>query len=112
MKYPCLIRQNTCKTAVNVVIEQEGLNKYGEKLPTYEWSGYGNYQDGAKTVYTDDKKKVVVTGTVLIPGDICPNLPVISKGKLTVMGVQRNIVTGIKARNPDGTVNYTRLDIR
>ena len=50
-------------------------------------------------------------GCALIPGDIAPDLPVITKGDITVFGVTRHIYKGTKCRNPDGTVNYVRLDV-
>jgi hypothetical protein len=30
---------------------------------------------------------------------------------LTVFGEKRTIAKGVKARNPDGSVNYTELDV-
>lgn len=44
-------------------------------------------------------------------GDIVPELPTLSNGEVIVNGVKRRIYQGEKARNPDGTVNYTRLDL-
>jgi hypothetical protein len=74
-----------------------------------KYSGKCNYQDKAKTVLTAEQKLVEITGTALFPGDICPDLPVISGGFATVFGVQRRVLEGCKARNPDGTVNYTEV---
>lgn len=111
MKYPCLVPLNVCKTHIKVVIEQEGVNKYGEPLPASMWEGKCNYQDTAKVVYTSDKKNVVLSGCAYIPGDIAPEIPVISGGTITVFGETRSIYKGMKARNPDGSVNYTRLDV-
>ena len=70
-----------------------------------------NYQDSAKTVLTTEKKLVQIAGTAMFNGDIAPDVPVISGGEVIVFGVVRQIVRGEKARNPDGTVNYTRLDV-
>ena len=50
-----------------------------------------------------------ITGSALFPGDICPELPVISGGTVTIFGVKRKIQEARKARNPDGTVNYTEV---
>jgi len=52
---------------------------------------------------------VEITGSVLFPGDICPELPVISGGTAEVFGVVRRVQQGMKARNPDGSVNYTEV---
>ena len=54
---------------------------------------------------------IKLEGCALIPGDIAPELPVITKGDITVFGVTRHIYKGTKCRNPDGTVNYVRLDV-
>ena len=99
MKYPCLVPKRLCKTDISVAIDQEGLNKYGEPLKP----------DKAKTVLTAEKKLIEITGTALFSGDICPELPVISGGSAVIFGGKRRILEGRKARNPDGTVNYTEV---
>lgn len=109
MKYPCLVPKRLCKTEISLALEQEGLNEYGEPLPTINYSGRCNYQDKAKTVLTAEKKLVQITGSALFPGDICPELPVISGGTAVIFGVTRHILQGTKARNPDESVNYTEV---
>lgn len=109
MRYPCLVKKSLCKTEITCRFEREGLNKYGEPLDVIEYSGKCNYQDKAKTVLTAEKKLVQITGTALFPGDICPELPVISGGTAIIFGVKRRIEQGTKARNPDGTVNFTEV---
>jgi hypothetical protein len=54
---------------------------------------------------------VQLSGTALFPGDIAPELDTIGAGTVTVFGETRRIFRGTKARNPDGTVNYCRLDL-
>lgn len=109
MKYPCLVPKRLCKTDISLKIQREGLNKYGEPLEPVVYAGKCNYQDSAKTVLTAEKKLVEITGTALFPGDICPELPVISGGEAVVFGVRRRILRGRKARNPDESVNYTEV---
>ena len=109
MNYPCLVPKRLCKTDITISFDREGLNEYGEPLEAVNYSGKCNYQDKAKTVITADKKLVEISGTVLIPGDACPDFPVISGGSAVVFGVKRRIQQGTKARNPDGTVNYTEV---
>lgn len=109
MKYPCLVLEQFCTTDISLEMEKEGLNKYGEPLEIVAYSGKCNYQDKAKTILTTEKKLVQITGSALFPGDICPELPVISGGKANVFGVTRRIVQGTKARNPDGSVNFTEV---
>lgn len=109
MKYPCLVPKQLCSIDIVLKFDQEGLNKYGEPLEAVEFVGKCNYQDKAKTVLTAEKKLIQITGTALFPGDICPALAVISVGEAEIFGVSRRIIEGRKARNPDGTVNYTEV---
>lgn len=109
MRYPCLVLEQFCKTEIKLELEQEGINEYGEPLDTIQYEGKCNYQDKARRVLTDQKKIIEITGTALFPGDVCPELPVITSGTAVVHGVERKIARGTKARNPDGTVNYTEV---
>lgn len=109
MKYPCLVPKKLCKTDITISFEREVITEDGEPYEAVNYSGKCNYQDKAKTVITADKKLVEISGTVLIPGDACPDLPVISGGSAVVFGVKRRIQQGKKARNPDGTVNFTEV---
>lgn len=111
MRYPCLVPKRLCKTDISLSFEREGLNDYGESLEPVKYSGKCNYQDKARTVLTAEKKMVQITGTALLPGDICPELPIISGGEAAIFGVKRRIEQGRKARNPDGSVNYTEVQL-
>lgn len=109
MKYPCLVQKRLCRTDIRLEMDREGLTEYGEPLEPVAYEGKCNYQDKARTVLTAEKKLVEVTGAALFPGDICPELSVISGGTAFVFGAKRRIQQGRKARNPDGTVNYTEV---
>lgn len=111
MKYPCLVPKRLCKTDIHVRIESEELTEDGGPQILLEGDFECNYQDTAKRVLTAEQKLVQITGTAMFPGDIAPDIPVISGGEVIVFGVARRILQGMKARNPDGTVNYTRLDL-
>ena len=104
MRYPCLVRKRDCKTAVKVHLEPEGIGVYGEPLPALELDLTCNYQDSAKTL-------VQLSGVALFPGDIAPSFETLSGGTIEVGGVTRRIFQGRKNRNPDGTVNYSELDV-
>ncbi|MCI8274172.1 MAG: hypothetical protein HFI66_00915 [Lachnospiraceae bacterium] len=109
MRYPCLVPARLCRTEISLELDREGLTVYGEPLEPVRWSGKCNYQDKARTVLTAEKKLVEITGKALFPGDICPGLAVISGGSAELFGVKRRVLQGSKARNPDGSVNYTEV---
>ena len=109
MNYPSLVPERYCTTKVSVVIEKEGISEDGAPLSAFTGDLKCNYQDVGTATYDSEKKIVKVTGKALFHGDICPDIETISSGSVTVHGVSRGIATGRKARNPDGTVNYTEL---
>lgn len=109
MKYPCLVPKSLCRTEIHLSMDREGTTKYGDPLPAVEYDGKCNYQDSAKRVMTFERKLVQISGTALLPGDICPELPAVYGGSAEIFGMKRRILQGRKARNPDGTVNYTEV---
>ncbi len=111
MKYPCLVDKRFCKTDIHVEITPEGVNKYGEPYESIIIETKCNYQDTAKTVLTADKVLIQLNGIALLRGEIAPDLPTLSGGKANIYGVERTIFKGTKARNPDGTVNYCKLEL-
>lgn len=111
MSWPCLVPRGLCRTRVTVSLYGEGVGRDGAPEGACVLSACCNWQDSGKTVRTSETREVRITGTALFPGDLCPEVPVISGGTLTVFGAEREIIRGEKARNPDGTVNYTRLEV-
>lgn len=111
MTYPKLVREKECKTDIHVVLYGEGLTEYGEPVIALEKDLKCNYQDKAKKVLNAEKVLIQLTAKAYFVGDIAPDLAVISGGKVTIFGETRTIFQGTKARNPDGTVNYTELEI-
>lgn len=112
MNYPSLVPERLCQAPIRLHIEQEGLDEDGAPIEALFYEGKCNWQDGAKTVLTAQQKYVRITGRAYFPGDLCPGIPVLSGGWAEVFGVRREIVEGIKARNPDGSVNYTEVRFR
>lgn len=96
---------------MHVVIEAEDPNEYGEREVLLDGNMLCNYQDAASVRHTSEKQTPSVTGTIYIDGDILPGVAVISCGYVEIFGEIRKIVNGCKARNLDGSVNYTRLDV-
>lgn len=111
MKWPSLVDKRLCKTPISVDIYAEGNDEDGAPIIAASYTGFCNYQDKAKSVLTADKRITEITGQAFFTGDIVPSVVVISGGEVDIFGEKRNILQGMKARNPDGTVNYTRVDL-
>lgn len=111
MGWPTLVPRSLCKTPIQVQIYREEIDEDGAPVPAVEVETTCNWQDSAKVIRTDQEHFVQLSGVALFPGDLCPELAVISSGRVTVFGEPRDILRGSKCRNPDGTVNYTRLEV-
>lgn len=111
MKFPKLVNSGFTKTWLHVTLYAEEITEDGAPIIALDDDFRGNWQDGAKTILTKEQKKVQISGRVYIDGDAAPCLSEITDGIVTVFGVDRKLAMGRKHRNPDGTVNYTELDV-
>lgn len=109
MTWPELIPACYRRTPVELHVYGEGLDENGAPEEVYAAMLYANWQDGGGTELTPEQKTVRLSGRAFFSGDVCPSLPVISGGYGVIFGVRRRIVRGVKARNPDGTVNFTEV---
>lgn len=107
MKYPKLVINP--QTDIFVTLYSDEIGECGERIVIENKKLKCNYQDKAKKVLTKNKEELQITGTVYFDGDIAPELPIISSGMCEVFGKEFTIVEGKKARNLDGSVNYTEL---
>ena len=112
MRWPRLVRPGTMTTPISLVLEAEELDEDGAPVPAAEYAGLCQWQDGGSAELTDRQRYVRITGRALFDGDICPGLVSITGGSGVIFGERRPIAGGTKARNPDGTVNYTEVRFR
>ena len=110
MGYPSLVR--ICKTPISVTLFSEDITEDGDVQTGAQFTGLCNWRSGGKTYDTNEKHDVRLAGRAYFPGDIAPALAEISSGEAVGFGMTRRIISGEKSRNPDGTVNYTRLDLQ
>lgn len=66
---------------------------------------------GVRASFTKDKEKIELSGIALFIGDLCPALSVIASGSIEIDGNTYSINKGTKNLNPDGSVNYTTLEL-
>lgn len=111
MYWPKLVPASLCTVPVKVSIETGGTDEDGAPIPALKVEAKCSFQSSAKVVLTTDKREVQLSGVCLFDGDIAPDLPELTSGTVEVAGGVYKLLRGIKARNPDGTVNYTRLEL-
>lgn len=111
MKYPQLVPDKVCKTSVTIT-QTDGINENGAPNEVTIYTGKCNYSEKATKIMTPDKQLITLAGVALFNGDIDPARDVITGSAVLLGGaVRREIYRSEKARNPDGTVNYTRLEL-
>ena len=109
MTWPHLVRPWTMTTPIRLVVDREELDEDGAPVTALDWSGKCNWQDGGKVERTGEQKYVRITGRAYIDGDIAPGVSNLTGGYGYIFGERRPIAEAVKARNPDGTVNYTEV---
>ena len=111
MKYPSIVPDAVCRTPITLTVYADEPDENGAPVIAATFEGRCNYQDSARHVYTADKQSVQLSGKALFNGDIFPELAVIADGQAEIFGETRKIFRGTKARNPDGSVNYTEIQL-
>ena len=112
MRFPSLVVPFARSMAVDVTVDADGIDEDGAPIEGAHWSGKGNYQDKVLEVYDGKRVETDVKAVVYLHQDPFPELSIIAGGSVSVLGETREIKAGSKARNVDGTVNYTRLDLK
>ena len=97
-------------TPINIYLTRQ--DEDGEEVVYSSWNGKCNFSETSKTVQTSDGQWVHLTATIHIKGDIFPNVPVISEGYALFNGQKMPIYDVDRPRNPDGTVNHTRINLK
>lgn len=109
MSYPRVVR--IAKTPVHITLFGAEINEFSEHEPVADGDFLCNMQAGGSIEYGEQKQRVQLTGTLLIDGDICPECGAPVNGKAVISETEYKVIRAQKWRNPDGTVNYTQLEI-
>lgn len=110
MKYPRLVPDRVCTTPITV-FREGGLNRDGSPKRTIIFEGKCNYSEKTYQRITADKQLVTLNAQALFNGDIAPDTDTITGEAEVLSGIRRRIYASQKCRDPDGTVNYTRLEL-
>ncbi len=110
MKFPQLVPDRVCTTPITVYREG-GLNRDGSPKRTVIFEGKCNYSEKTYQRITADKQLITLNAEALFNGDIAPDADSIEGEADVLQGIHRRIYAAQKCRNPDGTVNYTRLEL-
>lgn len=108
MKFPKLVRNP--KQEVSVIVNDKELSEDGELAESEPLTLKCYLQFGTLERLTADKRVITLQGIAYFDGDIFPE-QTISSGTLVYGKDAYTIHKGQKHYNPDGTVNYTTLEL-
>lgn len=95
---------NTPVKVYNTVIDNKG-----EPTDVVMYDGLAIYDEKQKQVLDAERRLVVLSGKVIIEGDIAPEQKI--EGFVEIDGVTKSIFGAQRPRNPDGTIYSTELDL-
>lgn len=107
--WPRLVPPRVCKTPCSVILT-DGTGEDGAPKEVMRLSLKCNWQDNPRQVLNVDRQLIQLNGVALFDGDIAPQVSVLT-GTVENYGKVWTIYKGSKCRNPDGTVNYTKLEL-
>lgn len=111
MKFPDLVPECVCTTPITVHLE-DGLDEDGCPKKTVLFSGKCNYTQTDYPTTDAQQHKVMIAGVALFCGDPVPGRSLSGTAVVGVEPTERVIHAFSRAYNPDGTVNYTRVELR
>lgn len=109
MSWPRLVPPGVCHTACTVELT-DGFGEDGAPKIVAKLDLRCNWQDAPRQVMNAERQLIQLGGTALFDGDIAPSVDVLA-GTAQIYGRSWTIYRGSKCRNPDGTVNFTKLEL-
>lgn len=110
MKFPDLVPDYVCTTPIKVYAV-DGINEDGSPKESVLFDGLCNYAESAHTVVDAEKHIITLSAKALFNGDILPQQGII-EGYVLVNGKTKEIYASAKERNIDGSVNFTKLELK
>lgn len=93
-----------------VITLYAGLTEDGAPAEAGSWTGNVNYSERVRRVQDRDGQWIALSGVIHVKGDILPDV-VFDNGTAEVEGRVARIVSYSRPRNPDGSVNHTRIEL-
>ena len=112
MKWPELVPDAVCRTSITIRLEAGGINEDGSPKEGRTIKTKCNLQQKSRWNMNEERRLIQLQVIALFNGDIAPELETLA-GTVTIDGSGDSwiIYAGSRARNPDGTVNYTSLEL-
>lgn len=111
MKWPELVPDRICNTPINISLT-DGIGEDGAPKVVKSWTGNCNYSEKQKQILDAERRLITLEATALFNGDIFPGQEKLEGEVIVNSGsITRTIYRSSRGRNPDGTVNFTQLEL-
>lgn len=107
LPFPSHLLNTHCVAKLNL----DGLNEQGAPAAALTWEGKVIFSEKSRTTVTADNRIIRLEGQIIARGDIAPSLEVISDGEVSVGGRTYTVYRSERARNPDGSIHHTVLEL-
>ena len=87
-----------------------GLGEDGGPVEVGAWSGKANLSEKVRRVQDGNGQWIALSGVLHIEGDVLPGVQ-FDNGEVDIGGIVHRIVSYSRPRNPDGSVNHTRIEM-
>ena len=109
MKWPELVQPWACKTPVTVRLTG-GIGEDGAPVELAPIETLCSFSEQQKQVLDAQRRMVTLEGTLLFPGNLAPDAAELA-GTVEIGGRRWDIYRASRGRNPDGSVNFTQLEL-
>lgn len=110
MKWPDLVPPSVCNTKIKIVWE-DGIDEDGAPAVKTIYDGRCNYSEKSMDVLDAERRLIRLEAVALLHGDPVPNSDIAGTAVIGGGTVRRKIFRSYRARNPDGSVNFTKLEL-
>lgn len=110
MKYPKLVLPHTCTTEVTVMLTGDN-NENGEAAVVKEIRTKCSRQTKVQNVQQGERYVQKLKTILLFDGALDEEDSQLKGYVIFAVDCKINILSGFMARNPDGSVNYTKLEL-
>lgn len=106
--YPKLILPQFTKTEVRIISESDEYDENGSPKTLLDATFKCNFQAGNKRIVDEKHSTIERVSTLYLDGDVLGD---VASGECFIYDKKYKIKNIIKARNPDGTINFTELEL-
>lgn len=110
MIWPQLVPDAVCTTPIRIVWTS-GVTADGAPAETTAYTGRCNYAEKSREILDAERRLVRLEAVALLPGDPLPGQDISGTAVIGDGRTKRRIYRASRARNPDGTVNFTQLEL-